>query len=480
MKNDLLNKVAKYIEDNHMLKKGDRVVIGVSGGADSVTLFYVLVALRKQYSLDLTVVCVNHGLRPEAEEEVEYVRRLCESEEVSFVTEKFDVNEESRKLGMGTEEAGRLLRYRIFQEIAGETGLIAVAHNMNDRAETMLFHLCRGTGPKGAEAIKAVSGNRIRPLLCVSRAEIENFLNEKGVKFYIDASNLENVYTRNKLRNVIFPMLTKEINAASIEHFARFSEIIECENDFIRNEAARKLADIVIKSDDECVIVQRSEFNKLHLAIKRELSKVFIDMLVKFNKDITLSHLDAIIETSAKVGNFSINLPYNLKALMDYDSLSIVRDVKSAKSGGEACEEFVLPAEGLINIENFGTVKAELPGDVSLADISFMEYTKCFDYDKIKLQPTLRHRREGDYLTINRTMGTKKLKDYLIDKKIPKAERDRLYVIADGSHIMWVIGDRISEYYKVTEQTKRVLRISIVNQEQKRGQNGKTQCAGND
>ncbi|MBP5151445.1 MAG: tRNA lysidine(34) synthetase TilS, partial [Lachnospiraceae bacterium] len=173
MSADFIGKIEKYIEKNRMLQKGDTVVAGVSGGADSMALLTVLHELSSKYDLKLKVAHVNHGLRPEAAAEAEYVRSVCNELNIPFFLNNADVTGYAKETGKGTEEAGRELRYRFFESLATGSAKIAVAHNMNDLSETMLFHLCRGSGPRGLSSIPPVRGSLIRPLLCVKRSEIE-------------------------------------------------------------------------------------------------------------------------------------------------------------------------------------------------------------------------------------------------------------------------------------------------------------------
>lgn len=456
-----VEKVKKFIDDNRMLNKGDRVVVGVSSGPDSVALLVVLNEIKNEYELDLKVVHVHHGLRAQADEEAQYVESLCKDLGVECIVKRFDVNKESKALKMGTEEAGRYLRYKAFEEAAGEKGKIAIAHNLNDRAETMLFFLCRGTGPRGMASIKAVSGNRIRPLLNTERKEIEEFLQERNIRYYIDASNLENDYTRNRIRNKIMPLLMSDVNDNAISHIATASRMLEGQNDFV-NECARKAySDILIEKSASFVSIKRSDFNELHDCLKLEIIKLMIDDLVVNNKDITLAHIEAIKLISERSSNASVDIPYSLKGTAEYDvlRLSVTKEEKP--------ESFSTFIDGSceLQVKGLGTLKVKIeprPKDFTVFE---KQYTKCFDYDRISTRLELRKRLSKDYLTINKDLGVKKLKDYFMDIKMPKAQRDETFLLSDDSHVLWVIGYRISEYYKVTEKTKTIMTVEVVKEE---------------
>ena len=210
----MIEKVRKYIKQYDMLMPGDTVVAGVSGGADSLCLLFMLKEFAKEMPLQLAVVHVNHGIREEATEDAAYVKQICEELDVPFFLKEADVEGIAKSQGISTEEAGRNVRYEAFSEVLGEhftAGKIAVAHNANDRAETMLFHLFRGTGLTGLSGIKPVRGQIIRPLLCLSREEIEQYLVKKEIAFCIDRTNNEDTYTRNKIRHHILPFAEENI-----------------------------------------------------------------------------------------------------------------------------------------------------------------------------------------------------------------------------------------------------------------------------
>ncbi len=455
------NKVSKYINDNKMLTVNDKIIVGVSGGADSVALFTVLVGLKEKYNLSLKVVHINHGLRKEAVEEAHYVEKLCRENNVEFVLKNLDVASVSKRMGLGTEETGRILRYMAFAEEAGEDGKIAIAHNLNDKAETMLFFLCRGTGPRGMASIKAVTGNRIRPLLCVTREEIEDYLSKKEIEFYTDSSNLTDLYTRNRIRNEVLPLLAEKVNPRSMEHISQAAESIEALDDYVSSVADTELTRITVKSDETSYTVLRDGLNGLHKAVLRECIKHMIDKLVPGNKDITLTHIDSVISLAASSENASVNLPYAIVATCEYNNLTLSKGLRSEK-----VEDIDLDlAEGTFEVDGLGMVKVSVFDKTADFVLLQKEYTKYFDCDKINIRPTLRHRREKDFLTINEKMGRKKLKSFFIDRKYPVSKREETFLVADGSHVMWVIGDRISEYYKVDEKTKRIISIEVIKED---------------
>lgn len=447
MKHGFIKKIENFIEEKKLISYGENLVVGVSGGADSVALLLVLDSLKQKLGLKLFVVHVNHGLRKEAVEEASYVKSLCEERQIPFFLYEKDVSSISKELGIGTEEAGRKVRYEAFKEVLSNAGggKIAVAHNSNDRAETMLFNLVRGTGLTGLISIPYKRGGIIRPLLCVERKEIEAFLNDEGVKFYTDASNLTNDYTRNRIRNNIIPRLCDEVNPEAVAHMAGTAGQLGELGEFLGKFVDKSYSYVVLKSEKGLVEFNKKAFLLQDAYIQKLLVKRAIDELVPGNRDITQTHIESVTGLLTKEGTKSVNLPYDIEAVSAYESLTL-----STKR--DSCEgRFYMETEVFDNYEGF--------------DYGKFQYTKCFDYDKIDRPLVLRKREQGDTICVNASGGTKKLKDYMIDEKIPQRERDFVPVVACGSDILWVVGYRMSEAYKVSKETKRVIRITVLKED---------------
>lgn len=446
-----------------MLKAGDKVVLGVSGGADSTALLMVLVSLKDRLGLKLKVVHINHGLREEARSEALYVKGLCDKNGISFVLKEYDVKALAEDRGLGLEEMGRILRYEAFNEALGkEGGKIAVAHNMNDLGETMLFHLFRGTGVKGLSSIQPVRDNVIRPLLNVTRAEIEQYLSDILVSFCTDKSNLSNEYTRNKIRNIIIPDILENINASAIPHMAETASQLREIDEYIEKQVEIKYRDCCISENENEVVFDKIKFDLLDELIKKRLTKRAIDILVPRNKDITHVHLESLISLEDGTGYREISLPYKLKAFVSYNETG----VKRIKDESNISLDYELPLSGELSIEGVGEFKVN--NFVKPRDYipSQKKYTKSLDYDKIKGILRVRNRQEGDYLTVNAAGGKKKLKDYFINEKIPVGERSTIPIIACESDVIWVIGHRISENVKVSDETKKILEITFIKEDE--------------
>lgn len=299
----LEEKVIQTIKKYNMIKDGDKVVIGVSGGPDSITLLNILNNLKEKLNIKIYVAHINHMIRKEANEETEYVREFCNKLGIDFFAKKIKVEEEAKKLKIGTEEAGRNIRYAFFEEVANMVGAnkIATAHNSNDNAETVLMNIIRGTSVSGLKGIEKVrDGKFIRPIIECNRDEIEEYCKEQNLDPRYDKSNKENIYTRNKIRNLLIPYLQKEFNPNIIEGINRLSYIAEEEerflNKIVENEYENILISVNNNEKNDTIILNLKEFNKLDYVIKSKLILYTISKIYGKATGIEKIHIDDIIK----------------------------------------------------------------------------------------------------------------------------------------------------------------------------------------
>ncbi len=503
----MIEKVYAYVKKYHMIEAGDTIIAGVSGGADSVCLLFALLKIREKIPFHLAVVHVNHLIRQEAGEDAAFVKDLCEKWQLPFYLIEKNVRAYAKSIGLSEEEAGRKIRYEAFEEVLqkeikknGEDlkteevvtsrGKIAVAHNSNDRAETMLFHLFRGTGLSGAGGIKPVSGNIIRPILCLAREEIETWLIKEQISWCIDATNAKDDYTRNRIRHHILPYAEEQVCNGIVMHMNRAADDFQAAEAFIYKEVLKAKERCVHRLivQNEPVEMQSDEADRIELDIPllqkedeylqgRILLSV-LEELVPGRKDITAEHIANIKKLLLSDGSKELYLPYQLVVHKKYDKLAIMlkkanRQLQEYKVS-EQFPEYDVSISGRMEILGLGEVEISVFSYEKTEIIPRKTYTKWFDYDKITTSVRFRVRRAGDYLTINNKMDKKSLQDYFVNEKIPKEERDSCYILADGAHIMWVPGYRISEYYKVSEETKTILEVKIVQsaEEERSHENG--------
>lgn len=458
-----------------MISDGDVVAAGVSGGADSVCLLIMLWELLKEMSFSLLAVHVHHGVREDADKDAEYVRQLCGKLSIPFILKKVNMKEYAEANGLSPEEAGRRLRYQAFEETAAEAAVecsykIAVAHNSNDKAETLLFNLFRGSGLKGLGSIRPVREKIIRPLLCLDRAEIEAYLAGKRITFCIDGTNDEDTYTRNRIRHHIIPFAEENICRNVISHLNGAADILAETEAFVQKQTALAYAKCVTDRIWEEQILDLNVFHTEDPYMQKMILLRCMERLTSHRKDITKEHIEALLKIASGSGSKEMSLPYGLKAYKEYDKLIIYCGTKAPgqRTGGKKAEllpisisvpgEAVVPGLGVLSFQYLG-------GDEFFYKkgqiIPEKTYTKWFDCDKITRALLLRTRKTGDYLIINNNLQKKSIKEYMINEKIPKVQRDSVYLLADGPHVLWIPGYRISQYYKVDENTKRILQVQL-------------------
>ncbi len=443
-----------------MLAPAQRIVAGISGGADSVCLLFVLLECRRLMNVEFAVVHINHGIRKEAGEDANYVKCLCEEHNIPFYPVVADVQKAAFDSKSSEEEAGRNIRYRAFAEAAADfhATAIAVAHNKNDRAETMLFHLFRGSNIKGLGSIRPVRGNIIRPLLCLERQEIEAYLQERGISYCKDVTNDGDDYTRNRIRHHILPFVEQEIVQQSVRHMSEAADMLAETEDYLEEQTRAALA--------ECMrgeaMLDIPVFTSYHPLLQKRMLYTVITGMTGSAKDITGVHIEKVLELAQKEGNRQISLPYEIVAERSYAVLRLKRQQAQEEKRKDFGNTYYVSYRQGSCEEILGCSAGEYLDRIQ--EVPQNEYTKCFDYDRIKGELLLRSRRAGDYITIadkDGNMVHKSVKDYMITEKIPREERDMLPLLAEGDHILWITGHRISEYYKIHRNTKRVLQVQL-------------------
>lgn len=474
----MINKVWNYVQQEHMFEADDYVVAGVSGGADSVCLLFMLLEIRKRIPLTIHVVHVNHGLREEAADEAVYVEALCKKHEISFTLVEKKVDEIAAQRHISTEEAGREVRYEAFEQVVAEcvkekkgkiaNGKIAIAHNQNDCSETFLFNLFRGSGLKGLSGIRPVRGKIVRPLLCVSRAEIENFLSQKGISYCIDKSNFEDNYTRNRIRHHILPVACKEVSVGAVSHIKEASDKIAQAYELIET-LVEEGYDTCVMEDTTGLLVKKQELNNLPKTLQSYVWHRVLEEAAGSHKDIETIHVQQLQELMENQCGRRVQLPYGLEAIREYDGIC-VRKQGQQKVIEDASWEYAFSELDLQHLEQGEKVEISLPNGAVFScklretekNIPTNPYTKWLDYDTIKDNIVIRHRRAGDYLTIPKDNHKKMLKALLIDDKVPREQRDGLYLVTQGSHVAWIIGGRISNFFKIGDDTKRMIEMKYI------------------
>ena len=496
---EIKEKVGRYIAAKHLFTKGDRLLVGLSGGADSVCLLYMLLAWRERCPFTLLPVHVEHGVRGEESlEDAAFTERLCAGLGLPCHVEHVDMNGFALREKLSPEEAGRKLRYAAFKEALGESGgRIAVAHNRNDQAETVLLNLARGSGLRGLGGMRPVSGRIIRPLLETSRGEIEDWLKGRGITWRTDSTNDQLCYARNRIRHIALPALTESVNSAAAQHICRAAEKAAEADRYLEKLAEEKYFSLLQKETEKSIRLDAGKLLEEDPLMQEYLIRYVLRRVSGGLKDTGSVHVEAVRELLCKKSGKRLNLPGGVLAARAGESLVLSADRAggrqapgSKEAGGQPATEGSREAGG--QPASDGNPKTDVP--IQLADDSpqpevFIKgtgtyvygerifrvkltdwrwrgcpeekkYTKWLAYDTMKNRLCLRTRRQGDYLVINAQGQHQSLKKYLIDHKVPATERDQLILLADGSHILWVVGLRISAAARVTRETETVLEIT--------------------
>ena len=460
----MLKKVRDYMREHEMTAPGDAVIVALSGGADSVCLLTVLKQLATPEFL-LRAVHVHHGIRgAEADRDETFAQKLCESLSVPLCVAYCHVPAYAAEHGLSEEEAGRILRYQVLEKEAGkwEQELpagsrvkIALAHHRDDNAETILHHLLRGSGLTGLAGIRPVQGRRIRPLLCVGREEIRAYLEAGHISWCEDSTNQSPDYTRNRIRSQVLPLLKTAVNEQAEEHILQAGQIIGQADAYLRQQAEEIWQEAVCGREEDLAAIPLTAFARQPEILKTYLIRHMLDQLHPGWKDIGSRHFTAIAELAGKPVGSRLDLPGGLMARTGYETLEIVR-----KTEREVSVKTESGADGEIHgCQTVPELHMTVFPRQKDQEIPKNQYTKWFDYDKIKGTLSVRTRRTGDYLILP-SGGSKTIARYMIDEKIPKEKREQILLLAEGSHVLWVVGFRISEYYKIEEHTENILQVT--------------------
>ena len=476
--------VRKTISYYNMLAPGDNVLVGLSGGADSVALLYVLLELAEELGLGvISALHVNHNLRgAESDRDEAFVRGLATKLGVALTVKQAPVKELAKEKGLGLEEAGRELRYGYFYEWCsfhssqsnkksnGEKSSpfencsfltnqkIALGHNQNDTAETVIMNLCRGTGLKGLCGIPPVNDAVIRPLIETPRDEIEEYLNRHGILYITDETNAFDDYTRNRVRNLIIPALKDHVNTQAETIISRNANWLRADEEFLEDAAQEALADCLLP--DIAVSVSIDKLTSLPLALSRRVIRLAISQARRDKKltDITAVHITSVLDLAAGQTGREIHLP-SLIAAKSYDRLIFTKnhDIPSKKMDTLPSETIladyaqnsreIAPSKPIHYLPNSNKAIAlsHYPPDSSSPPdplLPILYCTKSFECDIVTFPLILRSRRPGDRIIFQRETGelfTKKLQDYFTDKKTPKHQRNTIPLLAHGSDILWIM-----------------------------------------
>ncbi len=403
------------ISQNNMLNKGDKVIVALSGGADSVSLLNVLLSLKDKYSLTVMAAHVNHNIRgEEALRDESFVKKLCEDNNVELFIKSVDVNKLAKAQKISTELCGRNVRYEFFKELHNKYNCkIATAHTASDNAETLIFNLVRGSGLQGMCGIVPKRDYIIRPLIYITREQVENYCKDNNLSFVTDSTNLTTDYTRNKIRHNIIPLL-KEINPSfditAVKNSRSFIEINDCIHDLADDAIAKA------KSDNG---YNAEYINTLNNAVKKT---ALLKIVKKAGGKPENCHIESLVHCIEKGG--CVDIPDNVRAICKQ---GVLRFTKSRTVKDKfPVQEFSANMNFNFNGNNY-----------SVLELKNHNHKELLSYDILKKSPVVRTRRQKDTFTLPYRNVTKSLKKLLNELKIPQEKRDSLVLISDGSTVLW-------------------------------------------
>jgi tRNA(Ile)-lysidine synthase len=457
----MIEKVKKTIKKYNLLEKGDHVVVALSGGPDSTALFAVLVMIAQELNLDLIIAHFNHGLRGEESDKDEKISRdLAEKRGFVFVSEK--MNQGNKEKGISPEDFYRRERYNFLNKVAEDyqAQKIALGHNMQDQAETVLLNLLRGSGLEGLKGFLPIrDGKFIRPLMETSRDEIITFLNKEGIRYCEDSSNKNSKYLRNQIRYELIPYLKEKFNPKIEENLTQMAEILRSEDEFIKQSVANALKSLFIQRQPNQILLKIDNINKLHSAIRLRLYKILLESFSPAKNGFSFLNIKALdnLAQNSESGK-RIVLPLGIEARCEYENL-VLEKIENISEEREY--QYTMNVPGSFYIEERKlTVRSELITKENY--VKSEENEVYLDFDKIQQPLIIRNRRDGDWFQPLGMRGRQKIKAFFIDHKVPRGKRDEIMLLVDNLSVIWIENMHLNERVKITANTKNVLKLSIV------------------
>ncbi|ADO83114.1 tRNA lysidine(34) synthetase TilS [Ilyobacter polytropus] len=438
---EVIERVREFVLRNDLVGSGEKILLGFSGGPDSVFLFEALLDLKEEFKLEIAIAHINHLLRgDESDGDEEFCRQLAEKNGIKYYVKKADIKKYSRQHGIGEEEAGRSIRYDFFYKISKEWGAdkVALAHNKDDQVETFLFRMMRGTSLEGLEGIPVRRDIFIRPLSEVYKKDILGYLDSNKIEYRIDSSNLENTYTRNSIRLDLIPFIEDKYNANFKEKiFSLIEEIKE----------ANKLLKVNISDYIENEKLDLKKLEELHEYQKR---KVINEFLKKYKIEITREKLENILDILKKGGSKKLSLGKNIVLKKEYDKIS----VKSKETDSNVLKDVLLKIPGEVKYGNY-RIKAFRDINNSVGKNEF-----CTNLQE-GMELLIRKRKSGDRIQPVGMNSSKKIKDIFINEKIPKEAREVIPILVLNDEIVWIASVRGNEKFKSVKSEKIIVKLSV-------------------
>lgn len=443
---EIMENVIDYIKEHKLIKSGEVVGVACSGGRDSICLLHYLNSIKADLDCEVVAVNVDHGIRQTSAFDTEFVMQFCKNNGIRAYKFKAEALKVAKEEKLTVEQAARKVRYGIFETVIkkGLVDKIALAHHMQDQAETVLLNIIRGAGLSGAKGMEPTrDGIYIRPMLETPREEIMSYLDENNLEFVEDETNADNTFSRNYIRNVIMPAFRRHFKSVD-KNIVSFASICKQDDEFINSQI------------DMGTMIETKEFVKIPLTYfyqpKAIVNRILMKVLSKYAKqDIEKKHIKMIEEFALEANNGNIiSLPFKIKVLKEYDYI-VIGDIKKKEVTGEYPFK-----SGKLKIEGYGIIRST----ISKVRTEPKIHQHIIDADRLPTNAVWRFRKEGDVFSPLGLGGTKKLKEYFIDKKVPQRMRDVIPVLASDNKILAVADIEIAEEIKITENTRSYYKVN--------------------
>ena len=465
-------RVLNFIQERHLVTRGQTLLVAVSGGQDSVCLLHVLHHLQSESGIKLHVAHLDHQLRgKESRDDARYVARLAKRLGIPATVEKRDVTSYQKEHGLSLEEAAREVRYNFLAEVASTIGAdyVAVGHTLDDHVETILLHLIRGTATRGLRGLRPITSwgtaekglTVVRPLLEVRRDETSAYCSSHHLKPHQDVTNLSLAPLRNRVRLELLPLL-QSYNPQIVEVLQRTAQLAGDDIDHLEKEASGLWPNIAARQGN-IVVLNKKALLRLPVSMRRYLLRLAIENVAGNLKDIEARHIEELMQALHKSAGKQINLPYGLVFTIDYDRYLLGKEQSTMSPFPVLEGEHFIKMSGKTVIPGWKITASLIKPDKLIGrDNNFIAH---FDYDKIADTLMVRSRQRGDRFQPLGMKEMKKIGQFMIDARIPHNWRDHIPIVISGNSVLWVTGYRIDERVKVSDDTKRILRLEFISKE---------------
>jgi tRNA(Ile)-lysidine synthase len=456
-----------FIRKNNLLDNCKSILLAVSGGPDSLAMLNLFYDLSKELKLDIAVAHLDHKFRKESAAEADFVEKIVKEKGLKFFRKSKNLPMIIKEKNISAEAAARKARFDFFRNIIGKYNYdaLALAHHRDDQAETILLNLFRGTGLKGLSGIKAKVQIKeltvIHPMLAFSKKEILNYCQKNKLEPCFDSSNEQSIYSRNIIRNEIFPIVENKINHKAREVISRNSKIIAAESDFLEKMAVHKYQEIIKEKNQSKVTIDFDKFKSIDQVLQRRIYRLIYN---KLNNNLDDLYFDHILEIEKLISDCQtgrgVDIASEIRVEISYSNLIFYKKEKTKKNN-KFFQTKEIEIEGTTKISENYSISSTI---LNKKEVSFDEnpHQAVFDFDKLSLPLKIRSRNPGDKFIPLGMSGHKKVKDILIDAKTPKNLREKVPVITDADgNIIWLAPYRISNDYKITKKTNKILILKL-------------------